>query len=418
MKKLIMAAAALMFVWTGGEASAQNLLKKIGKAVEKEVVNQLNSNSKQQSQPQQQKQQSQPAQQQSTAKQQSTAQSTAKQQSTTQNTAQSTAKQQSTTQSTTTRTAASSASSTITQADIYRNPYVLSAGSPGCEPMVLIDGIEYRLNRDTKTAAVESVGPSWKKKLTTVTIQTAIEFKDEVYPVVSILPRCFYGETLTAIKLPKTLQEIGDSAFKASKLKSVTIPPSVKYLGFAAFSQSALETVSLYEGLERLDDWVFSECTKLQVCDLPSSVTSMGQGTFNYCLKLRSVLFPRDIKSIPPSTFKNCKALTKFPIIGKVVEIGAEAFRGSGLQTVFIPAGVHTLGNEAYAECQQMTKLVVPSTITKMGDKVFVGCHALQSVQIHNKHKNYATATKMFGTDAPFVTGKDPGSWRGFKWND
>ena len=407
MKKIIVAVAALMFVLAGGEVSAQSFLKKIGKTVEKEVVNRINSsNSKQQQQPQEQKQQqSQPAQQsQSAPKQQS--QPAQQSQSATAS------------KSTTTRTSSASASSQVTQADICRNPYVLSVGSPGCEPLVIVNGIEYRLNRDTKTAAVESVAPSWKKKLTTVTLQTAIEYNDVVYPVVSILPRCFYGETLTAIKLPKTLQEIGDSAFKASKLKSVSIPPSVKYLGFAAFSQSALESVSLYEGLERLDDWVFSECTKLQVCDLPSSVTSMGQGTFNYCLKLRSVLFPREMKSVPPSTFKNCKALTKFPIIGKVSEIGAEAFRGSGLQLILIPVGVHTLGNEAYAECQQVTELVVPSTVTQMGDKVFVGCHALQKVLIHNKYKNYATATKMFGTDAPFITGKDPGTWRGFKWND
>lgn len=71
---------------------------------------------------------------------------------------------------------------------------------------------------------------------------------------------------------------------------------------------------------EHLFIGAFHGCTALQSIIIPSSITSMGNGTFRGALNLVSVTFLA--ASIPHYAFINCDRLTSITLSNEVTSIG------------------------------------------------------------------------------------------------
>ncbi len=138
--------------------------------------------------------------------------------------------------------------------------------------------------------------------------------------------------SLTSIKLPASIVEIGPDAFNGCEsLKSIEIPSSVKTIKAGAFKN----------------------CKSLESVSLPDGVTYMGEGSaFNGCSSLKTVHWPKSCKSINTSSFQNC----------------------TSLETVEVPEDLQTIGQLAFSGCQSLRSLTIPASVTQIGIRAFNDC--------------------------------------------
>ena len=82
----------------------------------------------------------------------------------------------------------------------------------------------------------------------------------------------FYGSGLVTIKLPKTLETIGEMAFSQCKfLKEIVIPASVKTVMYQAFEDCAALTTVTIEGYTSIGSNAFSGCGGITTLRLEST---------------------------------------------------------------------------------------------------------------------------------------------------
>ncbi len=250
----------------------------------------------------------------------------------------------------------------------------------------------------------------------------------------AIVNNAFYNTALSSITFGgenSQLMTIGDYSFYGTSLSSVTLPSSVVSIGDYAFYRcSSLASVTLNEGLLEIGDYAFaaeSDYTyadeaesSLETVNLPSTLTTMGDGIFAYDYALKNVNFATgsQITSLPGTTFEGCTGLeaiqlpaslteitgrtqtsygregrglfegltalksVTFEEGSRLVSIGAMAFADSGLESIIIPSSVTTISYEAFANTN-ITTITIPRTVTIIDSYAFNGCRNLESVYIN-----------------------------------
>jgi uncharacterized repeat protein (TIGR02543 family) len=251
---------------------------------------------------------------------------------------------------------------------------------------------------------------SGSARLETVTLPNSIQ---------TIGQRAFATCTsLSRISLPSTLKEIQFYAFGAcSGLESIAVPGTVRSIGSYAFAGcSNLQTAVLSVGTVNLESCAFSECTSLKGVILPSGITNIAYDAFGACSNLESVVLPDTLVSlgdnafagsglssiaIPASTIKivanpfaHCPNLTRIEVDGNNPFYCAEdgmlfdkakttlfAVAG-GLETVEIPPSVKTISTNAFAGCRKLESISVPSSVTTISGTAFIDCSRLIQLNI------------------------------------
>ena len=181
--------------------------------------------------------------------------------------------------------------------------------------------------------------------------------------------------SLKKLNLSSGMQEIDSDTFRACRaLTDVTIPQSVTEISEHAFQECEnLKTITLNEGLETIGYEAFAGCTSLQRLEIPDSVTSLGTnsikgdsnlqylsygggvktiqssysvGITDSCLE--TVIFNEGITSINSDAFKNNPRLTAISLPESLTTISGGAFSGCNITSVYVPAGVNTIGVNAF----------------------------------------------------------------------
>ena len=203
---------------------------------------------------------------------------------------------------------------------------------------------------------------------------TSIEIPSSV---TSISSYAFRGCTgLTSIEIPSSVTSIGESVFNGcTGLTSIEIPAEVTEIKWGTFWDcSGLTSVEIPEGVIRIAQYAFSGCTGLTSIEIPSSVTSIGYNpyggyggceTFCNCAGLTSIIVNEGnpvyhsagnclIETKTKELIAGCKT-SIIPSDGSVTEIGDDAFAGTGLTSIEIPASVTTISKYAFLQCPNLT---------------------------------------------------------------
>ncbi len=292
---------------------------------------------------------------------------------------------------------------------------------------VEIDGINYKLNSENKTAEVIQRS----NYSGDIVIPEKVTYDNSEYSVTSIGNYAFSSCTsLTSITILNSVTSIGNYAFyKCTGLTSITIPNSVTSIGESVFygcseltsvtfhckqvsnwfsDMPQITNVELGEEVEIIGNSAFSQCTGLTSITIPNSVTSIGNSAFSSCTGLTSITIPNSVTSIGDNAFYKCSSLTSITIPNSVTSIGYYAFRLCGLTSITIPNSVTSIGKDAFSLCGSLTSVTfhckqvsnwfsdMPQiTNVELGEEVeiidseaFSSCSGLSTITIPNSVKS------------------------------
>ena len=235
--------------------------------------------------------------------------------------------------------------------------------------------------------------------------------------VASIGDSAFLGcRSLSEIVIPSSVTSIGDSAFSCcDSLSEIVIPSSVTSIGDRAFNGCfSLKYISIPKSIICLNGNPFAgwdgklECLSpnfvyeddvlfhkdksriisfrnqnIESYVIPSSVTSIGEGTFSVCRSLSEIVIPSSVTSIGDFAFSFCLSLSEIVIPSSVTSIGKGAFfRCHSLSEIVIPSSVASIGDRAFSFCDSLSEIVIPPSVTSIGDIAFSGCDSLSEIVI------------------------------------
>lgn len=129
---------------------------------------------------------------------------------------------------------------------------------------------------------------------------------------------------------------------------------------------------------------------EITTLEIPSGITSIGDGVFLSSNSLTNLTLSSKVTSIGESAFRNCSNLKDvryyiYDDLATYIQKGHPAFyvncgikyywNNQEITTLEIPSSVTSIGNNAFYGCNGLTSVDLPSSITKMGECVF--CYSI-----------------------------------------
>lgn len=181
-----------------------------------------------------------------------------------------------------------------------------------------------------------------------------------------VLPECLRSTTFkfynnckwTTIIFPDATQDVNKGTTVIKKdafsgdtwLKKLVIGTSVNSIQAQAFGGCTnLTEVDYLYGVEHVSSQAFTDCTGLTTVILPESLTEIGERAFGGCTNLATLRLPNSLKTIK-----------------------TQAFDGTAISVVVIPAGVENIGYGAFGgNNSRLTDVYVLGTRTKAVNQAF-----------------------------------------------
>ena len=204
---------------------------------------------------------------------------------------------------------------------------------------VVIDGIWYNLDEDTKQAEVTYEGRG--EYSGSITIPAMVTYEGVSYSVTSI----------------------GEDAFgECFSLTTVTIPEGVTSIAEYAFYSSSLTGIIIPEGVTSIGEEAFAFCEDLTAINIPASAASIGSGLLHRCINLATITVVAG--NTVYDSRGECNA---------IIETNSNTLM-FGCSTTVIPEGVTGIGNYAFEDCWNLTAITIPASVTSIGEGAFEDC--------------------------------------------
>ena len=238
----------------------------------------------------------------------------------------------------------------------------------------------------------------------------------------------FRGAGLLDLAFPDNVAIVAsDVARNCTALTSVSLPVHATQIDANAFDGcAALRSLALPNTLSRIDEGAFAGCLSLVELTIPDGVSYLGDGALKNCTNLHRLSMPspiapripylglaptfsesdtpyawievRHIECVPHTAFSLplCTTLTAQIVqqsIGDnhdiivpegVTKIDDNAFCGTYIHSVDIPASVLCIGQRAFAECAMLdtVRFATNGQLQQIGDKAFEHCPNLHQINL------------------------------------
>jgi len=143
-----------------------------------------------------------------------------------------------------------------------------------------------------------------------------------------------YDGSDKVVVIPETLNtepvvEIGTCAFVDTDAVAIVLPGSVRRIEKMSFLRnSSLRFIRLNSGLQYIGDKAFDNCPCLEKCDIPDTVSELGESVFASDEALVEVHIPASVESIGGAIAENCPNIVVITSGGSVADTIA---RSSGI---------------------------------------------------------------------------------------
>ncbi len=187
-----------------------------------------------------------------------------------------------------------------------------------------------------------------------------------------------YGETLTTIKIPEGVEEIGSLAFDTSSFSSVVLPSTLKKIDAYAFSDTSLTGITIPANVELINSFAFNGCSSLSNVTFASDskLKKIDTKVFENCSSLRAVTIPANIESLGVQVFKDCTNLEKVEFAGnKIKKFEDYTFQDcTKLNSVSLPDSLEEISIGAFKGCTALRNITIPQNVNKICQLSFSGC--------------------------------------------
>ncbi|MBQ3825969.1 MAG: leucine-rich repeat domain-containing protein [Spirochaetaceae bacterium] len=178
------------------------------------------------------------------------------------------------------------------------------------------------------------------------------------------------------------------------KDEEFTVPDGVKTIDSFGANES-LVSVKLPDSLEEIGDNAFCGCEALESIKIPASVTEIASSAFYNCEALCSITVARgneEYKSVDGVLYSDGgktlfiypegKDDEEFTVPAGVKKIGVTAFSDcKALESITLPDGLKEIGESAFYECNALESITLPASVTKIGDSALISCESLKQVR-------------------------------------
>lgn len=141
---------------------------------------------------------------------------------------------------------------------------------------------------------------------------------------------------------------------------------SVTSIGYEAFAECKALTSVAMPSVTSIDNRAFDDCSNLTSVDMPL-VTTIGGSAFWACSSLTSVDMP-SVTSIGSNVFTYCSSLTSVSM-PSVTSIGDNAFEGCPIINLSLPATLTSIGNSCFTATRDIT--LAATTPASLGTDAF-----------------------------------------------
>lgn len=238
-------------------------------------------------------------------------------------------------------------------------------------------------------------------------------------PVTGIAPRAFADNIwLNNVVLPKTLQSIGDDAFRGCvSLEWLAMPENLSSIGAGAFNGcdelvgvfflggrpnvgGALgSSATLYHAQGRaawdggdvlgglpVELVLYASKDSFTYGDVPLGVQITGyQGSSVPIVNVPGSLGGKAVVAIGGHAFSNQSDMVFIVFPEGLYELGDSASAScSNLLAAFLPESLTSIGEWAFEECESLIFCDLPENLTEIGTEAFIDCEALASMVFPN----------------------------------
>ena len=302
----------------------------------------------------------------------------------------------------------------------------------GLKYVLLEDGSGYEVSKGSSDMLGEIYIPDYVNGMPVKSIADNGFYKNYDGPLVNLDLRtgAKCNRVTTAVRLPKHLESIGDSAFACfyniteivipdgvveigkrafvnnAHLTKVVLPKGLKVLREESFRRTALDEIILPQGLEIIESFAFGNAspsggrlavqTNVSEVVIPDSVVSIGEQAFANRDNLKTLVMSENIEHIAKYAFsgtawyeaqpEGCICFndllyeykgdfpegTTFtvPLFIKKISENAFAYK-KGLKKIVIPDGVILDGSNIFDRCTSLEEAVLPSDLKELPDGTF-----------------------------------------------
>lgn len=201
-----------------------------------------------------------------------------------------------------------------------------------------------------------------------------------------------FNDQIDTVVLKEGVTRIGDYAFyNCTELTSVEIPEGITYIGESAFACcQSLESVTIPGSVTEIGEGAFESCDSMMALELASGLKCVGAFAFSECVALRELILPDTVERIERSAFAGTMALHELVIPGNVQEIGDNAFNGCiQLSSLTLSEGIRVIEEMAFSNCSDLTKVLIPASVECLGDGVFSDCLAMTQIAVAPESEHF-----------------------------
>ena len=266
-----------------------------------------------------------------------------------------------------------------------------------------VESLEYSLDNNGTVYTVKGIGTVTSKEIDVPATFNGL-------PVWGIGIKAFENNVnITKVTLPETLYTIGNLAFTGcTALESIDLPDGLHDIGMRAFSGTALKTLSIPDSVVSTPYSIVDNCVNLESIKLSNRMQDINSKCFYNTPKLKSVIIPESVGGIGAEAFVG-SGIESIKIPKKVWNIYESAFENTKIRSIVFEEGsvLESIKGKAFKGCSELKSIVIPATVTSMGEGAFYGWGKDQTIYIETlTEKPFGWNEKWFdGCNANVVWG-------------
>ena len=126
----------------------------------------------------------------------------------------------------------------------------------------------------------------------------------------------------------------------------------MKSIGYGAFSHTNISSITIPEGVTTIGNRCFYECSSLKNIELPTTLISIGDNAFSThsTFNIETKIVKMKVNSRIENTFHRITSITSINIPSGVTSIGNGCFEGCcSMRSISLPTTLINIGNDAFS---------------------------------------------------------------------